>query len=72
MSIFSKLNKTDRAKVFSGSEFNGLMLPAGDVQPDSSVICHTREGRNTFVQVSCPGNKATYGAQSVWRCVKPS
>lgn len=68
MSIFSKLNKTERAKVFSGQEFEGDKLPSGEIMPDGSVLVATKEGWNTFRMVSCPSGKAVYGSKSIWQC----
>lgn len=69
MSIFAKLNKKDRAAVFSGDEFPADRMPAGQIQPDGSVISNTKEGLRTFRMVSCQDGKSIYGAKAVWRCV---
>lgn len=71
MSVFSNLKKSIRAKVFSGENFEGGYLPAGEILPDGSVLVHTKEGWNTFRHVGYkPGakSKSVFGSNSIWRC----
>ena len=69
MSVFAKLSKNDRSKVFSGAEIPGTWVPTGDIMPDGSRRTVTREGWNTFRLVRrLPKGQSIYGSREVWKC----